>query len=174
GLDHVAPGTLLVLDEPGDLAEAGAFLWRQADERRAELIGAGDLPKDWPSTYLPPRDWKGRLVASRTLELTWESEPAEDAAMARGALSSGDPFGWRGAVPPPRRARRPLDAVATSGRPAAPDASWMPGPAGAPMTRGSCSPRTRRPVLRTSSGRAGCRSRSWTASTPRRAPERSR
>ena len=34
GLDHVAPGTLLVLDEPGDIAEAAAFLWRQADERR--------------------------------------------------------------------------------------------------------------------------------------------
>ena len=28
------------------------FLWRQADERRADLIAAGDLPKDWPSTYL--------------------------------------------------------------------------------------------------------------------------
>ena len=27
------PGTLLVLDEPGDIAEAAAFLWRQADER---------------------------------------------------------------------------------------------------------------------------------------------
>ena len=26
-----------------------------------ELIEAGELPKDWPSTYLPPRDWKGRL-----------------------------------------------------------------------------------------------------------------
>ena len=37
---------------PGDIAEAAAFLWRQADERRAELIEAGELPKDWPSTYL--------------------------------------------------------------------------------------------------------------------------
>jgi len=37
GLDHLAPGTLLVLDEPGDVAEAAAFLWRQADERRGEL-----------------------------------------------------------------------------------------------------------------------------------------
>ena len=82
GLDHIGPGTLLVLDEPGDIAEAAEFLWRQADERRAELVAAGELPKDWPSTYLPPRDWKGRLVASRTLELTWESEPPEDAAMA--------------------------------------------------------------------------------------------
>ena len=95
GLDHVPANTLLVLDEPGDLAEAGAFLWRQADERRAELIEAGELPKDWPSTYLLPREWKARLAASRTLELTWESEPPGDAALAAGARSSGDPFGWR-------------------------------------------------------------------------------
>jgi transcription-repair coupling factor (superfamily II helicase) len=111
GLDHLAPGTLLVLDEPGDIAEAAEFLWRQADERRTELVAAGELPRDWPSTYLAPRDWKGRLVASRTLELTWESVPAEDAAMARGALSSGDPFGWREPVLPPGRAGRLVEAV---------------------------------------------------------------
>ena len=111
GLDHISPGTLLVLDEPGDIAEAAQFLWRQADERRAELIAAGELPKDWPSTYLPPRDWKTRLVASRTLELTWESVPPEDAAMARGALSSGDPFGWREPVLLPGRAGRLGEAV---------------------------------------------------------------
>ena len=111
GLDHIGPGTLLMLDEPGDIAEAAEFLWRQADERRAELVEAGELPKDWPSTYLPPRDWKGRLVASRTLELTWESVPSEDAAIARGALSSGDPFGWREPVLPAGRAGRLAEAV---------------------------------------------------------------
>ena len=100
-----------MLDEPGDIAEAAGFLWRQADERRAELVEAGELPKDWPATYLPPRDWKSRLVASRTLELTWESVPPEDAAMARGALSSGDPFGWREPVLPPGRASRLVEAV---------------------------------------------------------------
>jgi len=111
GLDHVAPDTLLLIDEPGDIAEAASFLWRQADERRAELIEAGELPKDWPSTYLPPRDWKARLVASRTLELTWESVPPEEVAMARGGLSSGDPFGWREPVLPPGRAGRVAEAV---------------------------------------------------------------
>ncbi len=111
GLDHIGPGTLLVLDEPGDIAEAAEFLWRQADERRAELVAAGELPKDWPSTYLPPRDWKGRLVGSRTLELTWESVPPEDVAMARGALSSGDPFGWREPVLPAGRAGRLAEAL---------------------------------------------------------------
>jgi transcription-repair coupling factor (superfamily II helicase) len=113
GLDHIGAGTQLLLDEPGDIAEAAGFLWRQADERRAELIAAGDLPKDWPSTYLPPRDWKGRLVASRTLELTWESEPPEDAAMASGRLSSGDLFGWREPGLPLGRAARLPDAVKT-------------------------------------------------------------
>ena len=113
GLDHIAPGTLLVLDEPGDIAEAAEFLWRQADERRAELVEAGELPKDWPSTYLPPRDWKGRLVASRTLELTWESEPPEDVAMARGGavvrrpvrLARARPAAWAEPAASTRRSR---------------------------------------------------------------------
>ena len=112
GLDHLEPGTLLVLDEPGDIAEAAGFLWRQADERRTELIAAGELPKDWPSTYLPPRDWKGRLLGARTLELTWESVPPQDVAMARGGLSSGDAFGWREPVLPAGRAIRLVEAVA--------------------------------------------------------------
>ncbi len=111
GLDHIDPGSVLVLDEPGDIAEAAAFLWRQADERRSELIDAGELPKDWPSTYLPPRDWKSRLVASRTLELTWESEPAADVAMASGTRGSGDPFGWREPTLPLGRAGRLADAI---------------------------------------------------------------
>ena len=83
GLDHLDPATLLVLDEPGDLADAADFLWRQADERHAEMVEAGDLPKDWPSAYLPPRDWKARLHGARTLELTWQSE-----AVARRAWPS--------------------------------------------------------------------------------------
>jgi transcription-repair coupling factor (superfamily II helicase) len=102
-LDHLDPGTLLVLDEPGDIADAAEFLWRQADERRDDLEGTGDLPKDWPATYLPPRDWKTRMLRSRTLELTWESEAAEDAAIAGGGLSSGDLFGWREPVLPLQR-----------------------------------------------------------------------
>jgi transcription-repair coupling factor (superfamily II helicase) len=110
-LDHIDPGTVLVLDEPGDIADSAAFLWRQADERRAELVEAGELPKDWPSTYLPPRDWKGRLAASRTLELTWESEPPLDVAMAAGARGSGDLFGWREPVLPLGRTGRLGDAV---------------------------------------------------------------
>jgi transcription-repair coupling factor (superfamily II helicase) len=110
GLDHLDPGTILVIDEPGDIGESAAFLWRQADERRAELVEAGELPKDWPSTYLSQRDWKARLAGSRTLELTWESElPA--VAIASGARGSGDLFGWREPTLPLGRAGRLADAI---------------------------------------------------------------
>jgi transcription-repair coupling factor (superfamily II helicase) len=111
GLDHVGPSTLLVLDEPGELAETAAFLWRQADERRGELVESGDLPKDWPLTYLGSREWKSRLVAGRTLELTWESEMPSEAALATRGLSSGDLFGWREPQLPPGRAAAIAQAV---------------------------------------------------------------
>ncbi len=113
GFDHILPETLVVLDEPGDLAEAAQFLWRQADERRAELVEGGDLPRDWPVTYLGPRDWKSRLVRSRTLELTWESEGvlAAGTAMAARGLSSGDLFGWREPVVPAARTGRLAEAL---------------------------------------------------------------
>ncbi len=110
GLDHISADTLLVIDEPGDIAEAAEFLWRQADERRADLLTAGDLPKDWPPTLLGPRDWKARLLGARTLELTWESETHD--AIAGGGRSSGDLFGWREPALPPGRAARIADAVA--------------------------------------------------------------
>ncbi len=111
GLEHVPADAVLVLDEPGDIADAAEFLWRQAEERRAELAEAGELPKSWPSTYLGPRDWKSRLLGSRTLELTWESEPPEGSAMAGRGLSSGDIFGWREPVLPLGRSAQLGDAV---------------------------------------------------------------
>ncbi len=112
-LDHLDASSLLILDEPGDLAEAAEFLWRQADERQAELVESGELPRDWPSAYLPPRDWKARLHGARTLELTWESEVGEAAGMSQAprSLSSGDVFGWREPVLPPGRSERLVDGV---------------------------------------------------------------
>ena len=112
-LDHLDPGTLLVLDEPGELVEAGDFLWRQAEERLAELVESGDLPRTWPTAYLARKAWTQRLAAGRTLELTWESEPhaAEGMSFAAGGLSSGDAFGWREPVLPPGRTERLVDAV---------------------------------------------------------------
>ena len=113
GLDHLDPATLLVLDEPGDLADAADFLWQQADERQRELVDQDELPKAWPTAYLPPRDWKARLHGARTLELTWESEAAaaEGMAYASKGLTSGDLFGWREPVLPPGRTERLVDGV---------------------------------------------------------------
>jgi transcription-repair coupling factor (superfamily II helicase) len=100
GLDHLDPATLLVLDEPGEVAAAAEFLWDQAAERRRDLVAAGELPATWPDAYLAPRDWNGRLLAGRTLELTWESGPV--AAIGGGAVLE-DAFGWREPVLPPGR-----------------------------------------------------------------------
>ena len=97
-LDHLGPETLFVLDEPGDLGDAADFLWRQADERRADLLAAKELPRDWPPTLLPPREWKRRLLAARTLELTWESEAS--GAIAGGGKSSGRSLRVAGADAP--------------------------------------------------------------------------
>ena len=93
------------------MPKSAEFLWRQADERRAELVAAGDLPKGWPETLLGRRAWKSRLLGARTLELTWESEAAADAAIAGGGLSAGDAFGWREPSLPPGRGAQLGEAV---------------------------------------------------------------
>ena len=116
-------------------------------------------PKDWPSTYLPPRDWKGRLVGSRTLELTWESEPPAGAAMAAARSTPGDLFGWREPHLPLGRAGRDSPDAVEAGR---------------RTGRGSCSHRTRRRVSPRSSPRPGTRRRSWPGCPRRRHPARSR
>ena len=113
GLDHLDAATLLVLDEPGDLADAADFLWRQAEERQRELTEQGELPRDWPPAYLSPLDWKRRLHGARTLELTWQSDASEadGMAFASRSLTSGDLFGWREPVLPPGRTERLVDGV---------------------------------------------------------------
>jgi len=93
GLDHLG-NEILVLDEPADAASAADFLWSQADERRAEMEQAKELPRGWPGAYPAPRDWKRMLHQARILELTWEPD-------ARGAPAGGNPFGWHEPVLPP-------------------------------------------------------------------------
>jgi transcription-repair coupling factor (superfamily II helicase) len=93
GADHIGD-EVLVIDEPEDVNASADFLWSQADERRAELETAGALPKSWPGVYPARRDWKARLNAARTLNLTWESEAPE-------APPGGNPFGWHDPVLPP-------------------------------------------------------------------------
>ncbi len=89
-----------MVDEPGEVAAAAEFLWEQAAERRRDLVAAGELPGEWPDAYVAPRAWKARLLAGRTLELTWESGPVEAIG---GAAATDDPFGWREPVLPPGR-----------------------------------------------------------------------
>jgi transcription-repair coupling factor (superfamily II helicase) len=108
GLDHIPVGTLLILDEPGDIADSADFLWRQAEERRTELVAGGDLPGEWPEAYLSPRDWKSRLLRGRTLEMTWESEAA---APTGGGTPMGDLFGWREPSLPAARTGRLAETV---------------------------------------------------------------
>jgi transcription-repair coupling factor (superfamily II helicase) len=92
-LDHL-DDAVWILDEPGDIDAAAAFLWAQADERRADLETAGELPKGWPGAYPEQRDWRRRLASARTLELTWESESEH-------APPGGNPFGWHEPSLPP-------------------------------------------------------------------------
>ena len=132
-------------------------------------IAAGELPKDWPSTYLPPRDWKGRLVASRTLELTWESEPPEDArwpaARCRRATCSAGAS--RSCRRPGRAARRRRRRLARRRRPDRPRL----GPGAAPRRaarRGRPSGRGRRAGRR--SRRRPARSRSSSGASTAASP----
>ncbi len=93
GLDHLGEA-IWVVDEPDEVAAAAEALWGQADERAADLEAAGELPRGWPSAYVPPRAWRAALHAARTLELHWESE-------AEGAPPGGNPFGWHEPAMPP-------------------------------------------------------------------------
>ncbi len=132
GLDHLAPETLLVIDEPGDVGSAAEFLWEQAAERRRDLVAAGDLPAEWPSAYVAPRDWAARLARGRTLELTWESGPL---VAIGGAAAAEDPFGWREPVLPPGRSAslaRAIERWRTGGPATIPMADEEEGAAGRP------------------------------------------
>jgi len=92
-LDHLAD-EILLLDEPAEVLASAQFLWSQADERRAELERAGELPRGWPGAFPEPRAWKALLVEKRTLGLSWESE-------LPGAPIGGNPFGWHEPALPP-------------------------------------------------------------------------
>ena len=131
GLDHLDPTTLLVLDEPGDDRRGRRV--PVAPGRRAPRGArsrAGDLPKDWPSTYLGPRDWKRRLVARPDAR----ADLGVGAARRRGA---------RGARPELRRPVRLARAAAPAGARGAAIAEAVERVA-ARTAPGSSSPATRR------------------------------
>ncbi len=92
-VDHLGE-PIVILDEPDEIAAALAFLHGQADERRAELEQAGELPRGWPGVHPDPARWEAALGRLRTLALTWEPE-------ADGAPPGGNPFGWHEPQLPP-------------------------------------------------------------------------
>ncbi len=92
-IDHLDPAIWLI-DEPGEVAAVADFLHSQADDRRAELERAGEIPARWASAYPTPREWKSALHEASTLELTWEPETDD-------APPGGNPFGWHEPSLPP-------------------------------------------------------------------------
>ena len=74
----------------GSRPPSGGATWSP----RASCPGSGR------TRTLRPATWKARLLAGRTLELTWESGPVEAIG---GAAATDDPFGWREPVLPPGR-----------------------------------------------------------------------
>ncbi len=60
-LDHLGPAIWLI-DEPDEVAAVAEFLQSQADDRRAELERAGELPARWATAYPTPREWKQRCT----------------------------------------------------------------------------------------------------------------
>jgi transcription-repair coupling factor (superfamily II helicase) len=92
-IDHLGSAIWLI-DEPEEVTAEAEFLQSQADDRRAELERAGDLPARWASAYPTAREWKAALHEASTLELTCQPDVAD-------APPGGNPFGWHEPVLPP-------------------------------------------------------------------------
>jgi transcription-repair coupling factor (superfamily II helicase) len=108
GLDHLPADTLLVVDEPGEVAAVAELFWEQSAERRGDLVAAGELPEGWPDAYLAQAEWRARLERARTLELSWEPGPTE--AIGGGRVFD-DAFAWREPVLPPGRVAELVPAI---------------------------------------------------------------
>ncbi len=127
GLEHLASADLVILDEPAEVAEAADFLWRQATERRTELVAAGELPPGWPEAYPGPTAVRAAVEGRSLLGLTWQSDPPTDLDVVllpgRTRVAS-NPFGWREPGLPPGGAPRLAEAIER----------WLAGPAeGGPL-----------------------------------------
>ena len=107
GLDHLDPSTLFVLDEPGDLADAADFLWRQAEERHARA-GGGRATCPGTGRRRTSRRATGRRAC--TARGRWSSPGSP-----RRARPTGMAFASKGLT-----SRRPV-RLARAGAPAGPD-----------------------------------------------------
>ncbi len=114
GLDHIDPGTLLVLDEPGDSPRPPSSCGARPTSAAPSSWRPASCPRTGPRPISRRATGRAGSSASRTLELTWESEPPTGVAMASGAQELGRPVRLAGAGPaarpgdPPRgRGQRP-------------------------------------------------------------------
>jgi transcription-repair coupling factor (superfamily II helicase) len=88
--DHLPPAAHLALGDTDELRALAADLDRQAEERRAGLVAAGELPEGWPLPYA--------AVASLEALIGRASERLEE--------QGGDDGGYRAAPTLPGRAER--------------------------------------------------------------------
>ncbi len=68
-LDFLPSDTLVILDEPGDIAAAAGSFHAEAEQLRAEKLDLRELPANYPLPYHTGEDLSGRLAAFRTLDL---------------------------------------------------------------------------------------------------------
>ena len=159
-LDHLDPARSSCSTSRATSPRPADFLWRQADERRAELVESGDLPKDWPADVPRRRgDWKRRLLAAAHARADLGVRSAAEARLAGGGQARAMLFGWREPRPAAGRTARLAEAVER----------WA----------GEAAPRIviasdQAPRLAELLGEAGRPSRSSTASASRRRPAPSR
>jgi len=68
-LDYLPPETLLVVDDPQELADSWARLEEEAVERRVAADESGVLPQDYPLPYVTWDEWKEKLTDRPILAL---------------------------------------------------------------------------------------------------------
>ncbi len=75
-LEHLPPGSLLLLSEARQVRDAAQELERQAEEIRASQIATGELPRRFPRPYLSWDELTGQASRLRIVDLS--SQPIED------------------------------------------------------------------------------------------------
>jgi len=71
-LDYLGDRGLVVLDEPGEIADVWSELEEQAVQLRRQAAEAGTLPPDYPLPYITWDEWTETLARHRTLALGGE------------------------------------------------------------------------------------------------------
>jgi len=84
-LSYLPSEALVVFDEPGEVKRAVADFDAEAARMRAELVGRGELPRDFPRPYFTWRELEGEVKGRHRLNLAaWGVEERLDFASAPG------------------------------------------------------------------------------------------